>query len=169
MWAAWVVPYDTPVILAGDAGTDFEAARRSLIRVGLDDIQGYLKGGMQAWIEAGLEQAHVPQISVRELFDRLQQPDAPFVLDVRSPGEWRAGHVEGALHLPGGSLPKQLGQVPADLPVHVFRGSGYRSSIGTSVLQRAGRKNVINVVGGMSAWSAQGLPTTRDEPAPVRA
>ena len=161
MWAAWVVPYDRPIILVGDAGANIEEARRSLVRVGLDDIRGYLKGGMQAWIEAGMPQAHVPQISVRELAGRLQQTKAPFVLDVRSPGEWKAGHIEGALHIPGGSLPKRVEQVPADRPVHVVCGSGYRSSIATSVLARAGRDNVVNVVGGMSAWNAQRLPTTQ--------
>lgn len=47
MWAGWVVPYDRPILLLGDEGTDIEGARRSLIRVGFDDIRGYLKNGMR--------------------------------------------------------------------------------------------------------------------------
>ncbi|HEY8750904.1 MAG TPA: rhodanese-like domain-containing protein [Tepidisphaeraceae bacterium] len=163
MWAAWVVPYDHPIILAGDDGTNIEEACRALIRVGFDGIRGYLKGGMKAWIEAGLDQAHVPQMGVRELSWQLKQSDKPFVLDVRSPAEWKAGHIEGAVHIPGGSLPNHIDQIPPDLPVHVVCGSGYRSSIATSVLQRAGRRAVINVDGGMGAWNAQHLPTTREE------
>ncbi|HCC57324.1 MAG TPA: MBL fold hydrolase [Solibacterales bacterium] len=163
MWAAWVVPYDHPIILAGDDGTNIEEACRALIRVGFDGIRGYLKGGMKAWIEAGLDQAHVPQMGVRELSWQLKQSDKPFVLDVRSPAEWKAGHIEGAVHIPAGSLPNHIDQIPPDLPVHVVCGSGYRSSIATSVLQRAGRRAVINVDGGMGAWNAQHLPTTREE------
>lgn len=117
-WAAWVVPYDRPILLAGDEGTDIEAARRALIRVGLDDIRGYLKNGMRAWIEAGLEQAHIQQASVRELSEKL--PEKPFVLDVRSRGEWNAGHIDGAVHIPGGDLPKRVNEVPRDKPVHVI-------------------------------------------------
>ena len=162
MWAAWVVPYDQPIILTGDEGTNIEEACRALIRVGFDDIRGYLKGGMKAWIEIGLDQAHVSQIGVRELSSQLELNDALLVLDVRSPAEWKAGHIVGALHVPGGSLPEHLDQVPSDLPVHVVCGSGYRSSIATSVLQRAGRRVVVNVNGGMGAWNAQHLPITRE-------
>jgi hydroxyacylglutathione hydrolase len=67
MWAAWVLPYDQPILLVGDANTDMETARRSLIRVGLDTVVGSLRGGISAWLESGRDQGHVPQISVREL------------------------------------------------------------------------------------------------------
>lgn len=157
MWAGWVVPYDTPLLLVGDDGTDMESARRALIRVGLDDIRGSLKGGMRAWIEAGLDQAHVPQISVRELKEKRRRGQM-FILDVRSRGEWVTGHIEGAVHIPGGELPKRTGEIPKGTPVHVICGSGYRSSIATGVLKRAGVDGVVNVVGGMTAWNAQSLP-----------
>jgi hydroxyacylglutathione hydrolase len=161
MWAGWIVPPDHPILLVGDAGVTMEEVRRSLIRVGLDDILGFLKGGMSAWIEAGLEQAHIPQISVTELAERLDTNRQETVLDVRSPGEWKGGHIRGALHIPGGDLPKHLDRVPQQGPVNVICGSGYRSSLATSVLKRAGHQNVVNVVGGMNAWNAQKLPTVK--------
>lgn len=157
MWAGWVVPYDRPILLVADEGADIEEARRSLIRVGFDDIRGYLKGGMQGWIDTGFEQAHISQQSVQELAGAL--PSKPFVLDVRSQGEWNSGHIPGALHIPGGDLPKRLDEVSGDKAVHVVCGSGYRSSIATSVLARHGRHNIINVSGGMGAWNSQKLPT----------
>ncbi len=159
MWAGWVAPYDRPILLVGEETTDVEQARRSLIRVGFDDIRGYLKGGMRTWIEAGFEQAHLPQQSVRELAEKLSE--TPFVLDVRSPSEWKSGHIQGAVHIPGGELPARVSEVPKDTPVHVVCGSGYRSSIASSVLAGSGLKNVINIVGGMGAWNAQTLPTER--------
>ncbi len=160
MWAGWVIPPDRPLLLVGDKGMDMEEARRSLIRVGLDDIRGFLKGGMTAWIEAGLEQAHVPQISVKELAAHQGANHQAFVLDVRSPGEWKSGHIAGATHIPGGQLPKHTSEVP-QTEVNVICGSGYRSSIASSVLKRAGWKNIVNVVGGMTAWHAQHLPTVK--------
>ena len=163
MWAAWVVPYDRPIFLVGDESTDLEAARRSLVRVGFDDVRGSLKGGIRAWIEDGLEQSHLRQISVCELaqkLDHIEDAEQLFVLDVRSPDEWKSGHIKHAVHIPGGSLPKRLAEIPRDKPVHVICGSGYRSSIATSILLRAGHTNILNVAGGMGAWNAQKLPTT---------
>lgn len=158
MWAAWVAPYDRPILLVGDADTDLEEARRFLIRVGFDQIEGYLKGGMTAWIEAGFEQAHIPQISVQELASRLPAGDQVTVLDVRSPKEWRDGHIKDAIHMPGGQLPKRIDELALDSELQVICGSGYRSSVATSVLLRAGRDRVVNVVGGMTAWNKQHLP-----------
>jgi hydroxyacylglutathione hydrolase len=85
------------------------------------------------------------------------------VLDVRRPGEWEAGHIEGARHVPLSALPRQLDArdaalPPAERPVAVICQSGYRSSLAASLLARAGYPDVYNVVGGMNAWQASGLP-----------
>ncbi len=151
MWAGWVVPYDRPILLVGDDSAGYEHARRSLIRVGLDNVVGYLKGGMKAWIEAGYPQDHLPQISVGELRERLDR--GAFVLDVRSDGEWNSGHIEGAEHIMAGHLPQHAAELPHDRAIHVICGSGYRSSVASSILRRAGFRDVVNVVGGMTAWS----------------
>ncbi len=110
-----------------------------------------MRGGVRAWLEAGFPQAHVPQISVEELRERIAH--GAFVLDVRSKNEWNAGHIEGAQWLMAGDLPKQLDQLPRDKTIHVICGTGYRSSISSSVLRRAGFKDVVNVAGGMTAWN----------------
>jgi len=107
--------------------------------------------------EAGGEQAHVPQIPVEELSERMKQ--GAFLLDVRTANEWSAGHVEGATHIMGGDLAKRAAEVPTDRAVHIICGSGYRSSVASSVLKRAGFGDVVNVAGGMSAWNQRKLPT----------
>ena len=157
MWSAWVVPYDRPIYLVGDDSTDYDYARRQLIRVGLDHIRGHLKGGFKTWAVAGLPLDHIPQISVFELAERLKKNHAT-VLDVRSPGEWKSGHIAQAVHIPGGSLPARTEELDRNRPVHIICGSGYRSSIATSVLRRAGFQDVANVAGGMTAWTRAGLP-----------
>jgi hydroxyacylglutathione hydrolase len=160
MWAAWVLPYDRPIFLIGDDSTDYEQASRSLVRVGLDDVRGYLKGGMAAWTESGLKQAHVPQISVEELHNRANRA---FVLDVTSNGEWNSGHIEGATHLMAGDLSEHLTELPRDKEIHVMCGSGYRSSIASSILGKSGFHKVINVLGGMTAWNRRGFPVVKPE------
>jgi len=138
MWAAWVLPYDRPILLIGDANTDMEAARRALIRVGLDTAIGSLRGGISAWLESGKKQGHVPQISVQELRAILGESSKVTLLDVRSPSEWRGGHIDGAVHISGDDLPKHVAGVPADKPLYVICGSRYRSSIaGAFFLTRA--------------------------------
>jgi hydroxyacylglutathione hydrolase len=164
MWAAWVVPYDKPILLVGEENSDCEAARRSLIRVGLDDICGYLRGGMRSWILEGYPQEHVPQISVYELAEKMRGGGAS-VLDVRTAGEWNSGHVQGATHIMAGELPQRLSQVPRDREVYLVCGSGYRSSVASSVLRRAGYESVHNVIGGMTAWKAAGLPVVTEQAA----
>jgi hydroxyacylglutathione hydrolase len=161
MWAAWVVPYDKPILLVGDASTDYDAARRALTRVGLDQVQGYLKDGMTAWVEAGYNLSHVPQISVLQLSD-VTTADA-VILDVRGEAEWQAGHIQGAQHIMGGELPQRANELPHEAKIYVVCGAGYRSSIATSVLRRAGFRHVTNVDGGMGAWNRQKLPTVKEE------
>jgi hydroxyacylglutathione hydrolase len=162
-WAAWVVPYDKPILLVGDASTNYDEARRALIRVGLDDVRGYLKGGMAAWVEAGHEQAHVSQISVGELSEIVRSNKDAFVLDVRADSEWNSGHIESATHIMGGDLPKRAGELPRDRKIYAVCAAGYRSSVATSVLKRAGFRDVVNVDGGMGAWNRQKLPVVVGE------
>jgi len=120
---------------------------------------------MTAWIEAGFEQGHTPQISVLDLYSRLHSERSARVLDVRSPKEWADAHIEGTLHIPGGELPARVEEVQRDPDLYVICGTGYRSSVATSVLERAGHCRVTNVVGGMSAWINQKLPiVSGDQP-----
>ncbi len=159
MWAAWMVPYDCPILLVGDEATNYEEARCSLVRVGLDDIRGSLRAGMKSWILAGYPQEHVAQMSVTELASRVGK-NGLYILDVRTVREWNSGHVAGAAHIPANDLPQCLDVVPKERTIHIICGSGYRSSIASSVLQRAGRSDVVNVVGGMTAWMGAGLPVS---------
>jgi hydroxyacylglutathione hydrolase len=167
-WASWVVPYERPLWLVASRVEDVEPAVRSLVRVGFDDIRGYLDGGMEAWIGAGYEQAHTGQIAPVQLAEsRGGTPDGAdartrlHILDVRTDQEWDEGHIAGAQHIMGGELHARLSELPANGTIVVACGTGYRSTVAASVLERAGRTKVINLTGGMSAWYAAGLPVER--------
>lgn len=158
-WAGSVLPYDKPIVLVLSDAADLDAVVTHLIRVGFDDIVGYLEGGFDAWENAGLASAALPMINVQELQRRMSAGGPLTVLDVRSESEWKAGHVKGAMHIHGGLLPDRFAEVPKNKPVAVICGSAYRASIAGSLLQREGYTDVSNVAGGMTAWKNAGLPT----------
>ena len=90
----------------------------------------------------------MPAMTPGEMFDRIEAGEPLTVLDVRTKPEWDAGHVEGAMHIDLGQLRQRIAEVPADKPVTVTCGSGYRSYLAQRILINAGRKNVYNVLGG---------------------
>lgn len=159
-WAGWVLPYDRPIQLIVDNSAQVPEVVTHLIRVGFDEIQGYVQGGIDGWETSGYPLATLGTMSVHQLRDRLaQSSDRVTVLDVRTEKEWNAGHIDGAIHIHGGKLQERFADVPQSKPVAVVCGSGYRASIAASFLKREGYADVTNVVGGMSAWKAAELPT----------
>ncbi len=156
-WAAWVVPYDRPILLVPkDPGTVQDAVR-ALLRVGFDDVRGWLDGGMSAWAEAGHPLDETPQLSSLQAHEALR--DGLRLIDVRTKDEWKSGHAEGAIHIPGNELQDRLGELPKDGRLAIVCGSGYRSTVMASVLERNGFDDVSNVTGGMDGWRKAGLPT----------
>ena len=147
-----VLPPTAPVIVVAEPGRETEAMTR-LIRVGYENLVGWLEGGMDAWKAAGGELGTLGVIEPADLKALLSIKAAPTVLDVRTPSEWEAGHIEGAVHIPIAELNSRLIEVPQG-PLAVICGSGYRSAIACSLLLRSGRRDVVDVPGGWKAYSA---------------
>jgi hydroxyacylglutathione hydrolase len=110
----------------------------------------------------------LPQITVKELESR-RQADGLRVLDVRRETEWESGHIQGAEWYPLDRFKASLPPLEHDQTIAVHCKGGYRSVIACSLLQRAGYKNVINVIGGFDAWQQANLPVERGAPAVVSA
>ena len=158
-WAGWMLPYDRPLLVVADNPALMPQVATHLLRVGFDDLHGYLHGGIDAWENSGLPLATLDTVSVERLHERLRSDrNGLTVLDVRSASEWDSGHINGARHIHLGKLAEQLEEIPRDKPVVVLCGSGYRGSIAASLLMSRGYENVSNVLGGMTAWNALGLP-----------
>jgi glyoxylase-like metal-dependent hydrolase (beta-lactamase superfamily II)/rhodanese-related sulfurtransferase len=157
-YASWcgtlLSPRDLIVIVADGVAQAREAVMR-LARVGMENVAGYLDGGVLAWINAGRSIAQTPQISARELSDAGLS-----VLDVRRPMEFAAGHIPGARNIPLSDLPKHIDDI-GDAPLAVICASGYRSSTAVSLLARAGRGGLRNVAGGTAAWIRDGFAVER--------
>ncbi len=161
-WAGTVLPPETPYLLVLDTPGDLWAVCWALLRIGYELPKGWLAGGMQAWRTAAKALEILRQWSVWELQAQRERDKDLFVLDVRQPQEWRAGHIPGATHITGAELPTRIDEVPKDRPVAAICGSGYRSSVSASLLQRHGLRNVVNVLGGMTAWNKGGLETVKE-------
>jgi len=156
-FAGWMLPPDKPVVLVlGNDTKGFEAATM-LRRVGFDRIAGWLEGGMHSWSVGGFPTDHVRQTSVQELAVLSNQKPGPMILDVRGKLEYEALHLEGAVHMQAPDTRKKFGEIPKEKTVYVICNSGHRSSLACSVLKQHGIHNVVNVAGGMTAFSAAGL------------
>jgi len=156
-WAGALISPRSPIILVAEEEEQVREARMRLARVGIENVAGYLAGGILEWDRAGLPLATMEQVSVEELDARMREGRVGKVVDVRRPGEWQAGHIAEAVHVPLNTLAQNAGSLPKDLPLALICAGGYRSSIATSILEQHGFFRVTNVVGGMAAWRAANL------------
>jgi hydroxyacylglutathione hydrolase len=168
-WAGTVIGLATPVLLVAESPEQVGEARTRLARVGLENVAGFIRDGVAGWRAAGMPVAALPQISPKELHQRLAKDEVQ-VLDVRREPEWTAGHIAGAHWWPLDYFQHALPLLDPTEPVAVHCKSGFRSSIASSLLQHAGFKHVTNVVGGFDAWKEAGLPfvTAESEEAAVK-
>ena len=143
-WAGWVLPADVRVVLLAADDRQATDAARQLMRVGVSRIDGYISGGMDAWASAGLPTDSYAILSVEELRAASARGESPLVVDVRTDREWKAGHIDGALHIPLGDLSKRASEIPRDRAVATMCEGGYRSALAASLLSRAGVDQVAN-------------------------
>ena len=100
------------------------------------------------------------RIAAEELQKLLAQDGKVVLLDVRTPGEYSAAHIPGAVSTPHGGLPASLGELTpqSEQPVVVYCEHGPRASLARRKLLKAGFTNVLHLEGDMSAWRRRGLP-----------
>jgi hydroxyacylglutathione hydrolase len=161
-WAGSMLSHDKPIVVVAEEGGEEEAVMR-LGRIGFDNVAGYLAGGMNALASRDDLVERTERITAPALAEWLagKRPDAgpaPLVIDVRSDAEHAGGHIEGSLNIPLTHLDERSGEIPADRPVAVHCEGGYRSAIAASLLQKLGRRDVHDMVGGYKAWLAAKLP-----------
>jgi hydroxyacylglutathione hydrolase len=168
-WAGWLLPFDRDVHVIAD-GHGEQAARaaalvaRDLAMIGIDRVAGYFDAAVvDEWSHAGRPLDKIPQIDTTDLASSLSHHGVT-LLDVRSEGEWEAGRIDGAMHVTLGYLADRIDEIPREKPIVVQCQSGSRSAIGASLLRSRGFDRVVNLTGGLSAWSRAGLPVNTDRP-----
>jgi rhodanese-related sulfurtransferase len=107
--------------------------------------------------------AGVRNLSAAEAQKLLLQNDQIVVLDVRTLGEYRQGHLAEAKLIPIDQLSQRLGEIPTNRPILLYCAVGYRSAEAANFLVRRGFPSVYNMYGGISAWQVRGYPVQRGQ------
>ena len=160
-WAARILGLDRRIILVGEDADQLRESQLRLARVGIEHVDAYLEGGITGWIQSGYELDYIPQISVQELADlQEKEKDHLAILDVREPGEVETGAFEDSIRIPLGQLADRTSELDPTKLIVVHCKGGYRSSIATSILRRAGIQEIADLTGGFDAWKAADLQKT---------
>ncbi|MGH9768362.1 MAG: MBL fold metallo-hydrolase [Blastocatellia bacterium] len=157
-WAGQLIKFDAPIVIVAEDESKVDEAVTRLARVGIENVKGYLAGGMDAWRRAGLSANTIAQISVDDLSELLNSQNDLQVIDVRQPGEYDTGHVPSAVNAPLARVGERAPEFDPDRRTAVICAGGFRSSAAASILERLGFKNLLNVLGGTGAWISAGYP-----------
>jgi len=157
-YLGWTIPWGVPVTLIGDRPEQVAEAQLQLTRIGIDEIAATATGPAGTLASDGT----VSSYRVTDFADLAAEWDRPglVVLDVRRPDEWLAGHLAGAVHIPFWEVAQRASEVPAG-EVWVHCASGFRASIGASVLDRAGRQ-VVHIDDDWAQAARLGLPLSNE-------
>jgi len=148
IWAGWILESGQSLLLVLENDSDVKKVVPLFLRTGFTHFEGYLVGGMKAWDNAGFRLGEVGQMSVHEVNERENDLQ---VLDVRSPDEWKNGHIPGAKHIFLPEVEKKSKELSKEKPVAVYCDTGYRASLAASILNSQGF-DVHNVPGSWQAW-----------------
>ncbi len=153
-WAGTVVEVGTPIAIVAETNEQVEEAVTRLARVGMETVKGFILFGDYTG-----EKATIEQVSVDKVKEAIENKEDIQFVDVRRVAEHANGHAPQTTNLPLDILAKEAGKLNPDKPTFVICQSGYRSSLGTSVLENAGVKKIYNVIGGTTAWTDAGFDT----------
>jgi hydroxyacylglutathione hydrolase len=160
-WSGTLLSLSAPIVMVAASEAEAQEGVMRLGRVGLENVAGFLEGGIEGWTAAGLPLETISQISVHELHDRLASSGDLQIIDVRDPGEFEEGHIPTAASVPLGMLREKMVGLDHQKFSAVICGGGYRSSAAASLLSRDGFANLLDVVGGTSAWIGAGYEVER--------
>ena len=135
-FAGWFLSYDQPILLVGESN-DHEKAVRILVRLGFDNIAGFLAGGMLNWHMSGRESASIRTLTVHEICRQRDAGEPVWILDVRSEGELeKDGRIDGAQHIHLTEIAARMNEVPEEYDSlyllrqrHAFHGGGKLSGV----------------------------------------
>ena len=159
-WAGTLIPHKQAIVLVTEPGMEKESITR-LARVGIDNVQGFLEGGYEAWVSAGEPIDIIIDIEPDELAMDLPYDNLLEVIDVRKPSEFDIAHVKDAHNVPLDTLsdPLNIAMIDENNNLYVHCAGGYRSVIAASLLKRQGYHNLRNVLGGFAKMKLEkGIP-----------
>ena len=151
-WAGWFLNYDEPFILLADK-SQLEDLTRKLMRIGLDNIAGYIPS-TEVYTKTGGKLKKAKVIALKA-FKELKQEGTP-IIDIRGVAEFNSGHVKGAKNVFVGTIEDNLDKIDKKKKVVIHCQGGDRAAIAYSVLVKNGYKKVVNYSAGMNEWVKEG-------------
>jgi glyoxylase-like metal-dependent hydrolase (beta-lactamase superfamily II)/rhodanese-related sulfurtransferase len=155
---ALITDINQPIILITPEGREEETVMR-LSRVGYDNCLGFIKGGIDAWKEAGNDTSSIKSIDAAEFAEKFNNSSL-HVLDVRKPGEYEASHLDKVNSYPLDFITDWQNTLAKDKEYHIHCAGGYRSMIAASLLQLKGYSKLVDVAGGYGAIQKTNVSTT---------
>ncbi len=162
-YIGWLLPYNTPLMILVEDEEGRREAVVQLIRIGWEEINGFVDGGISSWKAAALPTEQFELIDVEMLYKRWSQRSNLKVIDVRRDDEWKEGHIPGAIHLHIGDLPQHLDEVPRNQPVALICRTRHRAEMAASIIAATGREVIVVGRGGVPDWAERGFPLTTQE------
>jgi len=136
VWAGWLLPFDSPVVLVAGPDQDVSEIVRQFLRIGFDHVVGVVRDPGEA------ATASYRTVSVDEVVDAVRTDPTRFV-DVRAPDEWEAGHVPASRHCYVPDLRDGLADLPAGSEVWLGCRSGRRATIAAGIVEQMGLVPVV--------------------------
>lgn len=156
LFAGWFLNYDKKIILIDDFNLDLEKAVRDFIRIGYDNIYGYLEGGFSSWFKENEQFGKIKAWTVADLKNKLDD-DSIYILDVREKSDRKKqGHIKNSTNIFVGNLPSYISKIPNNKNIVIYCDSGFKTSIAASILKKNGYFDITNVLGGFIAWKKAG-------------
>ncbi len=154
-----MIDINRPLVFVTEEGKEYESILRAA-RIGYENVKGYLKGGITAWVNDGNPMDKIQSITPQEFAHKIipiaigtgkknpETSSGQVILDVRRPGEFETAHVKNAEHIELAALPSNLNSLDKKRNYLVHCAGGYRSMIASSIMKANGFENVVNIYGG---------------------
>jgi hydroxyacylglutathione hydrolase len=156
---AWLADREQEIVFVGRDDAEGRDAARLALSVGIRKLGGFLAGGMTSWRAESRDVGRIERVRADDLHDLVEGDGDVQILDVREQKEWEAGHIPDSVHVPYHDIDSLPDELDPGRPVAAICGSGQRSAVAASLVQRYGAERVLHVVdGGVGTWKRAGHP-----------
>ncbi|MHA2312269.1 MAG: MBL fold metallo-hydrolase [Candidatus Thorarchaeota archaeon] len=156
-FAGWILEPDWNFLLVLERIGDLHLARSILLRIGFDNIIGYLGIGMEGWYEEGKPRSTIRAIDLEVLKDMFETGTLEMV-DVRQPHEQEQEYIGGSKFIPLTDVSEQSTDIDSERPIVTMCPGGVRATSAASLLKRAGHENISVALDGIKGWKKKGYP-----------
>jgi hydroxyacylglutathione hydrolase len=156
-FAGWILEPDWNFLLVIERSGDLELARNYLLRIGFDNIIGYLSSGMEGWYEKGKPRSTIRTIDLEVLKDVFETGTLEMI-DVRQPHEQEKEYIGGSKFIPLTDVGKYSADIDSEQAIVTMCPGGVRATSAASLLRRAGHENISVALDGIRGWKKKGYP-----------